>query len=284
MDWMCSPTLMDTSNLTTLVSDLEWLMASSQFVGIDFKPLGADGVAWRDLHSQLLIALSDGRIPVGTALPSERHLSEQLGLSRSTVKRAYDELRQTGWLSKGSGRGGSVIKRPEQVSPLMNPLKGFTQEMQELGKVASTKVLLCETVVDRHMATIFESNANLPLLHLVRVRFADDIAMTYERAWYNLEAAPNLRSWDGQGSAYAQLKASDLVFSEATQTIEAVLSSNSETEVFGFEAAQPCLLLRRHLFGGKDRQQAEGDSVLLEYAEGVFRGDRYTYKLPTALP
>ena len=50
----------------------------------------------------------DGRLSVGTRVPSERQLALALGLSRTTVTAAYDVLRSEGYLHSAAGAGSRV--------------------------------------------------------------------------------------------------------------------------------------------------------------------------------
>ncbi|RZU63249.1 PLP-dependent aminotransferase family protein [Zhihengliuella halotolerans] len=59
--------------------------------------------AWLAESIRQLIA--NGRVIHGTALPSERQLVDALGLSRTTVSRAYAELRDRGYASAHVGAG-----------------------------------------------------------------------------------------------------------------------------------------------------------------------------------
>jgi GntR family transcriptional regulator / MocR family aminotransferase len=65
-------------------------------------PLVLDPSAGQSLTSQIVEQLRDairrGRITRGTKLPSSRRLSEQLGVSRNTVVRAYEELSSEGYV------------------------------------------------------------------------------------------------------------------------------------------------------------------------------------------
>src|SRR3984957_222760 len=65
-------------------------------------PLILDPTTGQSLTSQLVGQLRDairrGRIARGTKLPSSRRLSEQLGVSRNTVVRAYEELSSEGYV------------------------------------------------------------------------------------------------------------------------------------------------------------------------------------------
>lgn len=67
--------------------------------------------AYRALADGLRLAVADGRIAPGTRLPSERDLTRALGVSRTTVTRAYDLLRESGYLASRRG-SGSVAALP----------------------------------------------------------------------------------------------------------------------------------------------------------------------------
>ena len=128
---------------------------------------------WRQLYSQLDDLLTSGAVQEGASLPPERDLAEALGVSRSTVKRSYDQLRHDKRVG-GRGRAGSVVRTPpERVQPTLGQLKGFTEEMQELGKFATSTLLVCEVVTDRRMASIFQRPSHARFLHIERIRASD---------------------------------------------------------------------------------------------------------------
>jgi DNA-binding transcriptional MocR family regulator len=57
------------------------------------------------LADRLRLLVGDGRLPVGTRLPSERDLSAATGLSRATVTAAYRLLVESGWAQARRGSG-----------------------------------------------------------------------------------------------------------------------------------------------------------------------------------
>jgi DNA-binding transcriptional MocR family regulator len=71
--------------------------------------------AYRGVADALRLLIADGRIPVGTRLPSERDLTAGLGVSRTTITRAYAVLRDSGYLASRQG-SGSVAVFPTGVS------------------------------------------------------------------------------------------------------------------------------------------------------------------------
>ncbi|MEJ2859691.1 MocR-like transcription factor YczR [Actinomycetospora flava] len=57
------------------------------------------------LAGRITTLLSDGRLAVGTRVPSERELAVALGVGRGTVAAAYQELREDGYLVRRRGSG-----------------------------------------------------------------------------------------------------------------------------------------------------------------------------------
>ena len=67
-------------------------------------------------------ALRVGRLRIGDRLPAERELALELGVSRTTVTGAYQELQARGILRGHVGRGtivvGTPARRPARGAPL----------------------------------------------------------------------------------------------------------------------------------------------------------------------
>lgn len=61
--------------------------------------------AYAGVSDGLRLLIGEGRIPLGARLPSERDLTEALGVSRTTVTRAYADLRERGFAEARTGAG-----------------------------------------------------------------------------------------------------------------------------------------------------------------------------------
>lgn len=70
--------------------------------------------AYRSLADGIRGILVDGRITHRTRLPSERELSRALGLSRTTVTRAYEELTASGWAQTRRGSGTTLLMQGQE--------------------------------------------------------------------------------------------------------------------------------------------------------------------------
>jgi len=226
---------------------------------------------YQQLEQQLSRLIDDGTLLPGTTLPAERQLAEDLGLSRATVQRCYHRLREQKLLA-AHGRLGFVVQGTgTRLQTGMDRLKGFTEEMRELGREASSVVLEQKVVSDRSMASIFGLPSPAQFLKLERLRKGDGIPMSHDTAWYNVTAAPELAKADLSRSVYAFLRECGIALVHCEQTIEATSPTARECEMFGFTDPVPCLLIKRRSFA-RDKQ-------MIEYVEGLFRGDAYTYRL-----
>lgn len=249
----------------TLSPSAPTLLDLLQFDTATAKPL------YQQLSDRLIGLIGDGTISPGTTLPAERQLADSLRVSRATVQRAYSLLRDRKLLS-AQGRLGSIVQSGgSRLHPGMDRLKGFTDEMRELGRVASSRILERAVVSDRSIASLFNQPSHARFLKLVRIRMGDDIPMSREVAWYSLEAAPALATADLSHSVYALLRDMGAPLAFCEQTIEAAVPTAEERAIFAFREAVPCLLIKRRSFGL--------DGGMIEYVEGLFRGDAYAYKL-----
>ncbi|MER6944283.1 PLP-dependent aminotransferase family protein [Nonomuraea sp. NPDC000554] len=80
--------------------------------GSDFLQLNIDDAPVRGragwLAAQLRLAISDGRLPVGSKLPATRTLAADLRVSRGVVTEAYQRLTEDGLIA-GRGRAGTTV-------------------------------------------------------------------------------------------------------------------------------------------------------------------------------
>lgn len=261
--------------MTSLLRPLD-APASRRQLGAPFDQLslttGGEQPLYQQLLEQIQKMIASGSIASGSTLPSERILAEVLGVSRITVKRCYNELYQRRLLTR-HGRLGSIVSEHGRLDPGMDRLKGFTEEMRLLGMRASSRTLERRVVGDRSIASIFAQPANARLLKLVRVRCGDEVPLSRETAWYDLGAVPALEHAELIGGSVYRTVAElcGMQLSHCEQTVEAVMSSAGENAIFGFDQPSPCLLIKRCSYAQ--------DGRMVEYVEGLFRGDLYVYRL-----
>lgn len=69
------------------------------------------------MAGELRTRMADGRYRPGICLPSQRELAEEFCVSRDTVQRVIQELRNEGWIESRQGNGSRVIRTQQIHSP-----------------------------------------------------------------------------------------------------------------------------------------------------------------------
>ena len=81
------------------------------------------------------------RLGVGNAIPSERQLSADLGVSRLTVRAALDDLAREGYLSRRRG-SGTYVQQPKIAQELT--MTSFSEDMRRRGMTPGSRTLSLE--------------------------------------------------------------------------------------------------------------------------------------------
>src|SRR5512140_4006917 len=88
--------------------------------------------------------IADGELKPGDMLTTELALSEELGISRLVVHRAYRELVTEGLLIRKRAKGTFVAPHMDHDYTVVGPLFGVTENMARYGMRPSNKILVQE--------------------------------------------------------------------------------------------------------------------------------------------
>lgn len=127
------------------------------------------------LREQLRTAIEAGEISPGERLPSEMDIAAQTGVSRTTVRRAMDELVHAGLIHRQRGRGSYVVRPPEGAanvglfrltSPVLYP-------NSTAGQVERRLLTVVSPVTAPRLAQRFALSSQAPLVRLTRLCLLD---------------------------------------------------------------------------------------------------------------
>lgn len=86
----------------------ETVTSNGPAVSIQFQPIRS-ARAFEEIATQIRTELVEGRLRVGSRLPSERALSEQFGVSRNTLREALRSLENAGLIRLQKGATGGAF-------------------------------------------------------------------------------------------------------------------------------------------------------------------------------
>ena len=145
--------------------------------------------ATRDLVLDLVEQLA-----VGEAIPSERQLSSDFGVSRLTVRAALDDLVREGYLVRRHG-SGTFVSEPKIAQELT--MTSFTDDMRRRGLQPASKTLdLRVTPAGARLGRLLHVSPSEPVLVAVRLRLADGESMAIETVHIRASHAPGLTARD----------------------------------------------------------------------------------------
>ena len=235
----------------------------------DLDELRPDPHATSPLYLQLVerivAAITCGHFRDGEALPAERVLSERLDVSRTTVRKALDELTARGLVTSRQGSGNFVAARLEQ--PLAG-LSSFSEDMRARGRRPG--FVWVERGVfgpSPEEVIALALSRGEQVSRFVRVRLADDEPLAVERAAIAARDLPNPAAVDG--SLYAALQERGLEPVRALQHLRAAAVGPADAQHLGIPAGSAVMATVRYGY------LADGRPV--EFTRSVYRGDRYDF-------
>jgi GntR family transcriptional regulator len=213
-----------------------------------------------------VVDLIDG-MGVGSAIPSERQLSVDLGVSRLTVRAALDELVREGFLDRRRG-SGTYVREPKIAQELT--MTSFSEEMRRRGMRPGSKTLsLTTTLAGAYLGRCLHVSPSEKIVVAKRLRMADSETMAIETLHVPDSLVPGLAPKDlDQGSFYELLSERyGITIVGGIQTIEPTVTNEEESSALGVPLHSPAFLFER-------TTRAETGEIV-EFVRSIYRGDRY---------
>jgi GntR family transcriptional regulator len=207
------------------------------------------------------------RLGVGAAIPSERQLSADLGVSRLTVRAALDELAREGHLVRRRG-SGTFVQQPKIAQELT--MTSFSEDMRRRGMVPGSRTLsIANELAGARLGRALQVSPGEKILVIKRLRLADGETMAIETLHLPERLVPGLEPRDLDNGSFYDLLSSryGIVIAEGTQAIEPTVTNEEESAALGVPLHSPAFLFER------TSRDAEGRT--LEFVQSVYRGDRY---------
>lgn len=225
------------------------------------------------IYEELKKEIINGTYSVGETFPAEPELQSRFGASRITVRHSVQMLVDDGYLQRIVGIGTIVINQKSSLQ--LQTLMSFSEE----NKNAASTILSYSMGVKP--TTLVSSNLKLSNDVLVscqeRLRWVDEVPISYQRVYCPQFVGLTERELgDPDLSLYKLLKEKGYVVKNAQETIEAIVADALYAEHLQIEEGSPLLFIQRVTSDERER--------IIEYAEIVYRGDMYRYKLQLNAP
>ena len=103
------------------------------------------------IRNQIVLGIAEGKLSAGEKLPTVRALSEECGINMMTVSKAYQLLKQEGYIQTDRRAGAVVSHSEKQADPRPETIEGLKLRLSELRLAGMSKeeaLNLCRTLYE----------------------------------------------------------------------------------------------------------------------------------------
>jgi len=229
-------------------------------------------IRYYEIANALRQRIQSSGFTAGRLLPSESALSDEFGVSRVTVRRALDVLREEGLVNARQGFGWFVAGDP--VTQALGRLGTIEEQMAIKGIRSERRIIeFAFEPATRAVAKVLNSDQ---VLRVKRVNTADGEPFAIITVWCPFELGQHLSRHEVEQSPFYELL--NIALRDATQTIGADSATAEEARLLEIPAGSPVLRCERVT------RNIDGVAVLLSHHVFPAHRTNFVVELPSAPP
>jgi GntR family transcriptional regulator, N-acetylglucosamine utilization regulator len=224
---------------------------------------------YRQIAEAIGSLLVSGVLPPGYALPTERVLCAQFGISRMTLRQAMSLLDREGLIN--SRRGVGTVVTHSRLIRQQQEVRSFSEEIRARGGRPESRLISLDLAIPTpSVRDFFELHEQQKVYEVQRVRLKDCEPLALEIARLPERLCPGLERFDlAKSSLYEVLEQSYGLRPETcNEEISAETPSSQQRKLLSLKARAAVLVVNRKTYMDDGRP--------LELTRSVFRGDRYS--------
>jgi GntR family transcriptional regulator len=213
--------------------------------------------------------IENGTFLEGEKIPPEAELEKEFNVSRITVRKAVDNLVQDGLLKKQRGVGTLVTRN--LIRDEVHSLEGFTEKMEKKGRKVSSVILGIDRLVPPNpIANALKTEPSEEVLRVIRLRMVDGIPLAIFNTYIPISLGI-FEYEDFSHSLFDVYAKHGITPSYSDRSMHAVMVDAHTAHLLQMKDSLAALQMNYCTFDNQDRP--------IEYAEGIYRGDLYYYKM-----
>lgn len=224
---------------------------------------------YQNIYHDLLDKIKSEEIKANTYLPSENELMKRYEVSRDTIRKALNLLRQNGYIQKNKGKGSLVL----DVNRIAFPVSGVTsfKELETMitGSVKTYVTVFLQSEVTAEMKKHLYMDKGT-MYHVERIREIDGEKVILDIDYLNGEVIKGLKLEHAQQSLYAYIeKELGLKISFAKKEITVVKALPREKELLDMADYDLLVCVKSYTY--------LDDATLFEYTISKHRPDKFRF-------
>ena len=231
------------------------------------------------IETRIAAGIASGEYPAGGRLPTEDALIARFRVSRTTVRKAIQNLAARGLVEIRRGTGTFVML--PRITQDLTELTGFVEDMDALGHAATARLIDWAAVAaDADVARQLAVPDGTSVMRIRRVRLANGVAVSFDETYLPLGIGEKIVTHDLQAEPIFALleQRYGMPLIEADYRLEATLASPDVAAALGAQPGSAVLLIERTTY-------AAGKTPV-DYEKLHYRGDliRFATRLARRAP
>ena len=202
---------------------------------------------YQAIAADLAAKIRGGELAPGSALPPQKELSADYGVTLATLRQALQRLEDDGLVSQQAGRGTFVAE--PRAAYRLDSLRGFAEDLRAQGQTVSTQIL--GQAVRRPPAWVgAQLGSGENVLRLERLRLLAGRPAVHQLSWI---LGFDLKDADLSGiSLYAALAERGIVVHRASEVIRPGVLDAVTADLLGHPVGTPAFVSERVTYGLDD--------------------------------
>lgn len=220
------------------------------------------------IENEIIEAIKRGELKPGDKVDSESVLKKKYGVSTITVRKAFTDLINNGYLYGVQGLGTFVTKK-QMIRGLTSI--SFSDELEQQGYKIGMIIDSIEEIANKEIAEKLKINEDSKIICIKRVRLANNEPIAYHTSYMdskriNLEQAQSIKITRSLYKTFMQYNLNPVWVNENYSVKE--VSDPSVLNQMNLKKGCPSFFVKRVTYGALDE--------IIEYAETYFNKDWYS--------
>lgn len=224
------------------------------------------------LKNSIKNAILTGELKDKEKLPTEESICNVFNISRPVVRQAYNELIKEGLINRIQGKG-SYVQKKLMISNLMYTVKGFANEVSDIGLIPSSTIISKE--IDKRENLPFElQQLNEDFYLIKRIRKGSDIPLFLEYFYLPVKKFKNFENIFYDNSGFTNLLKESYGYDgfEIRTTMNAILADEVLADLLEINIDDP-------LFKFIVISQKKETKEIYVYKISYFPGDKHQIEI-----
>jgi len=245
-------------------------LISLNFVLNHSQPFAYSIPLYVQIAEGLIAQIESGSLCPGEQLSPERELSEKLGVTRMTLRRALRVLEVQGLIIRKHGIG-TYIAEPK-MERKMDIVVRFGSDMQQRGFTPQTKLISFEQIMaESSVAKDLILPISAPIYSILRLRSINHEPVMLESYMIPVQRFPGLDQYDLENRSIYEVLEDEygVPIDRARQSFEPVVATDFEAKIMNITIGDALMLEKRLSY--------DANNLPIEYGKDRYRGDRFKF-------